>query len=166
VGPACRRVSGVGCARVSGDGPKCVVAAQLRFFSFSILFSISFLHFQVKFEFKLKFKSLWLIISTYFCEVRDINSEYTCLYIYYLYFCFISLLFLFSPFFPILNFEFKFKFKLVTSSFANHICAKTYYIYFFIYFSSFRQAFNHIVENNPYLISSREIKFILWTYIY
>jgi hypothetical protein len=63
---------------------------------FSIFALISFLHFQVKFEFKLKFKLLWLITSTYICEIRDINSEYIYLYIYYLYF-FISLLFFLFP---------------------------------------------------------------------
>ena len=69
---------------------------------FSIYALISFLHFQVKFEFKLKFKLLWLITSPYICEIRDINSEYIYLYIYYLYFCFISLLF---SYFLTLRFE-------------------------------------------------------------
>ena len=67
-------------------------AAHEALLFFSIFALISFLHFQVKFEFKLKFKLLWLITSTYICEIRDINSEYIYLYIYYLYF-FISLLF-------------------------------------------------------------------------
>jgi hypothetical protein len=52
---------------------------------FSIYALISFLHFQVKFEFKLKFKLLWLITSPYICEIRDINSEYIYLYIYIIY---------------------------------------------------------------------------------
>jgi hypothetical protein len=72
-------------------GRKGLSRPKQGFNPFSILFSIFFSHFQVKFE----FKPLWLITSTYICEIRDINSEYIYLYIYYLYF-FISLLFLVS----------------------------------------------------------------------
>jgi hypothetical protein len=48
----------------------------------------------------------------YFCEVRDINSEYIYLYIYYLYFCFISLLFYFLFSIPNSNLYFYFSFQI------------------------------------------------------
>jgi hypothetical protein len=62
----------------------------LFYFILYSLFSIS--------KFKFEFKLLWLITTTYICEIRGINSGYIYLYIYYLYFHNLLYLFLLLPF--------------------------------------------------------------------
>jgi hypothetical protein len=74
--------------RIPGFRP---IAPSPLFSLFFSLFSIS----KIKFEFKLKFKLLWLITTTYICEIKGINSGY--IYLYILFIFFIAFLFFSFP---------------------------------------------------------------------
>jgi hypothetical protein len=86
VGLELARVRFPSVGRIVSLGP--TAHSSLLYFFFSIS--------TFRFEFKLKFKLLWLITATYICEIRGINSGYIFIYIYIVY-IFIAFIFCLFP---------------------------------------------------------------------